>query len=111
MATIAPTAAGTTMALPDIADIRAAHARVAPYVHRTPVLTCAALDELVGARLYFKCENFQKVGAFKARGACKRRVLACGRCRRRRVWSRTLRATTARHSLTRRSGEAYRHSS
>jgi len=70
MATIAPKAAGTTMALPDIADIRAAHARVAPYVHRTPVLTCAALDELVGARLYFKCENFQKVGAFKARGAC-----------------------------------------
>jgi threonine dehydratase len=70
MATIAPTAAGTTMTLPDIAAIRAAHARVAPYVHRTPVLTCAALDELVGARLYFKCENFQKVGAFKARGAC-----------------------------------------
>jgi threonine dehydratase len=70
MATIAPTAAGTTMILPDIAAIRAAHARVAPYVHRTPVLTCAALDELVGARLYFKCENFQKVGAFKARGAC-----------------------------------------
>ena len=58
------------MILPDIAAIRAAHARVAPYVHRTPVLTCAALDELVGARLYFKCENFQKVGAFKARGAC-----------------------------------------
>ena len=58
------------MTLPDIAAIRAAHARVAPYVHRTPVLTCAALDELVGARLYFKCENFQKVGAFKARGAC-----------------------------------------
>ena len=58
------------MILPDIAAIRAAHARVAPYVHRTPVLTCAALDELVGARLYFKCENFQKVGAFEARGAC-----------------------------------------
>ena len=70
MATIAPSAAGTTMALPDITDIRAAHARIAPYVHRTPVHTCAALDELVGARLYFKCENFQKVGAFKARGAC-----------------------------------------
>ena len=70
MATIAPSAAGTTMALPDIADIRAAHARVAPYVHRTAVLSCGALDELVRARLYFKCENFQKVGAFKARGAC-----------------------------------------
>ncbi len=37
---------------------------------RTPVFTCAALDDAVGARLFFKCENFQKVGAFKARGAC-----------------------------------------
>ena len=70
MAMIVSSAAGTATALPDIADIRAAHARIAPYVHRTPVLTCASLDELVGARLYFKCENFQKVGAFKARGAC-----------------------------------------
>jgi threonine dehydratase len=58
------------LALPDIAAIRAALARIAPYVHRTPVFTCAALDEAVGARLFFKCENFQKVGAFKARGAC-----------------------------------------
>ncbi len=57
-------------ALPDINDIRAAHARIAPYVLRTPVMTCPALDDAVGAQLYFKCENFQKVGAFKARGAC-----------------------------------------
>jgi threonine dehydratase len=56
-------------ALPDLADIRAAHARIAPYVHRTPVLTCRSLDAEVGATLFFKCENFQKVGAFKARGA------------------------------------------
>ncbi len=56
-------------ALPDLAAIRAAHARIAPHVHRTPVLTCRALDAETGARLYFKCENFQKVGAFKARGA------------------------------------------
>ena len=55
--------------LPDLADIRAAHVRIAPHVHRTPVLTCNALDDETGARLYFKCENFQKVGAFKARGA------------------------------------------
>ena len=61
---------GAALTLPDIAAIRAAHARIAPYVQRTPVLTCAALDEAVGARLFFKCENFQKVGAFKARGAC-----------------------------------------
>ncbi len=58
------------LALPDLAAIRAAHARIAPYVHRTPVLTCRSLDAIAGARLYFKCENLQKVGAFKARGAC-----------------------------------------
>src|SRR4051812_24726975 len=58
------------LAVPDRAAIDMAAARIAPYVHRTPVLTCAAIDAEVGARLYFKCENFQKVGAFKARGAC-----------------------------------------
>ncbi len=54
---------------PTFADIRIAHGRIAPYVHRTPILTCAAIDAVVGARLLFKCENFQKAGAFKARGA------------------------------------------
>lgn len=58
------------LALPDLTAIRAAQVRIAPHVHRTPVLTCRSLDEATGARLYFKCENFQKVGAFKARGAC-----------------------------------------
>ena len=58
------------LALPDLAAIRAAQARIAPYVHRTPVLTCRSLDEAAGARLFVKCENLQKVGAFKARGAC-----------------------------------------
>ena len=57
------------LALPDLAAIRAAHVRIAPHVHRTPVLTCSALDAEAGARLFFKCENLQKVGAFKARGA------------------------------------------
>ena len=66
----ASTFAGDALTLPDIAAIRAAHSRIGPYVHRTPVLTCAALDEVVAAQLFFKCENFQKVGAFKARGAC-----------------------------------------
>jgi len=56
-------------ALPDLAQILVAHARIAAHVHRTPVLTCAAIDAEVGAKLVFKCENFQKVGAFKARGA------------------------------------------
>ncbi|MCB1183608.1 pyridoxal-phosphate dependent enzyme [bacterium] len=52
-----------------IAEIRAAAERIAPHVHRTPVLTCTTLDTLAGARLFFKCENLQKVGAFKMRGA------------------------------------------
>jgi len=56
-------------ALPDLAAIRAAHARIAPHVHRTPVFSCRALDAEAGATLFFKCENLQKVGAFKARGA------------------------------------------
>ena len=58
------------LALPDLDAIRAAAARIGPHVHRTPLLRCSAIDAEVGARLYFKCENFQKVGAFKARGAC-----------------------------------------
>jgi threonine dehydratase len=56
-------------ALPDLAAIRAAHARIGALVHRTPVMTSRSLDAAAGARLFFKCENFQKVGAFKARGA------------------------------------------
>ena len=50
-------------------DIRDAATRIAPYIHRTPVLTCATLDRMAGAQLFFKCENLQKVGAFKMRGA------------------------------------------
>jgi threonine dehydratase len=56
-------------ASPTLQDVLLAHARIRPHIHRTPVLTCATLDRATGARLYFKCENFQKVGAFKARGA------------------------------------------
>lgn len=44
--------------------------RIEPYIHHTPIFTCAALNEITQAQLYFKCENFQKVGAFKIRGAC-----------------------------------------
>jgi threonine dehydratase len=54
----------------DLAAIRAAHARIRPHVHRTPVLTSRSLDAAADATLFFKCENLQKVGAFKARGAC-----------------------------------------
>ncbi|QOI96694.1 MAG: pyridoxal-phosphate dependent enzyme [Flammeovirgaceae bacterium] len=49
--------------------INQAHERIKPYIHRTPVMTSSGLNELAGCTLYFKCENFQKIGAFKARGA------------------------------------------
>ncbi len=55
--------------LPTYNDVCKAAVRIKPYVKRTPVLTCAAIDKIVGANLFFKCENFQKVGAFKFRGA------------------------------------------
>lgn len=54
---------------PDLSAIRTAAARIRPYAHRTPVMTCASLDTQVGAQLFLKCENLQKVGAFKFRGA------------------------------------------
>jgi threonine dehydratase len=54
---------------PNLAAIRAAHERIRPYIHRTPVLTNSWLNDACRASLFFKCENFQKVGAFKARGA------------------------------------------
>src|SRR5438034_6129528 len=53
----------------ELDSIRAAHERIRPYIHRTPVLTSERLSEASGASLFFKCENFQKIGAFKARGA------------------------------------------
>jgi threonine dehydratase len=54
---------------PDLAAIREAHQRISSRIHRTPVLTSASLDEMAGARLFFKCENLQKTGSFKIRGA------------------------------------------
>ena len=50
-------------------DIEAAHERIRPLIHRTPVFTNSSLNELSGAELYFKCDNFQKAGSFKIRGA------------------------------------------
>ena len=55
---------------PTIEDVRGAAERIAPYVHRTPVVTSSAIDDMLGATLHFKCENLQKIGAFKFRGAC-----------------------------------------
>lgn len=54
---------------PTLSDIRAARELIGPHIHRTPVMTSSTLDREFGAKLFFKCENFQKVGAFKARGA------------------------------------------
>jgi threonine dehydratase len=56
--------------IPTLTDIRQAAERIRPYAHRTPVFTNASLNQQVGARVFLKCENFQKVGAFKFRGAC-----------------------------------------
>src|SRR2546430_5344645 len=53
----------------DVDRIRAAHKRIRAYIHRTHVITSERMNETNGASLFFKCENFQKIGAFKARGA------------------------------------------
>lgn len=58
------------MEIPTFDDVLVAHERIKPYIHRTPVLTSSFLNQLTGAELFFKCENFQKAGAFKVRGAC-----------------------------------------
>lgn len=55
--------------IPSLEDMLVAHERIKPYIHRTPVLTSSFLNDLTGAELFFKCENFQKAGAFKVRGA------------------------------------------
>ncbi|NJM81517.1 MAG: pyridoxal-phosphate dependent enzyme [Tabrizicola sp.] len=59
----------TPLAIPTFDDVIAAHDRIRPHIHRTPVLTSTYFNELTGAQLFFKCENFQKAGAFKVRGA------------------------------------------
>jgi threonine dehydratase len=57
------------MTLPTLSDIQSAHSRIRPFIHFTPVLTSQQLNKIFNSELYFKCENFQKVGAFKFRGA------------------------------------------
>src|SRR4249919_2800846 len=57
-------------AAPDFDDVLAAAARIAPHAQVTPVLRSRSLDALAGAELHFKCENFQRAGAYKFRGAC-----------------------------------------
>ena len=55
---------------PGIDAIQAAHELIRPHIHRTPVVRCQAVNDRLGADIYFKCENLQKAGAFKSRGAC-----------------------------------------
>ena len=57
------------LTLPTFEDVTEAHRRIAPHIHRTPVMTSGYLNKLAGCELFFKCENFQKAGAFKVRGA------------------------------------------
>ncbi len=57
------------MYIPTFDDVKAARERIEPHIHRTPVLTSSYFNGLTGAELFFKCENFQKAGAFKVRGA------------------------------------------
>ena len=54
---------------PSLDEIQKAHHLIRPFIHRTPVLSCQSINRIVDAEIWFKCENFQKVGAFKARGA------------------------------------------
>ncbi|KAF0238204.1 MAG: hypothetical protein FD181_1230 [Prolixibacteraceae bacterium] len=58
------------ISIPTYSDIEQAHRIVQKYAHRTPVFTSTSINKIVGGNLFFKCENFQKVGAFKFRGAC-----------------------------------------
>jgi threonine dehydratase len=55
---------------PGFDAVQEAHRRIRKLIHRTPVYTCRSIDDMCGASLFFKCENFQKAGAFKIRGAC-----------------------------------------
>ena len=55
--------------IPDLSDVKTAHERISPHIHYTPIVTSQFLDAKTGAELFFKCENFQKAGAFKVRGA------------------------------------------
>ena len=54
---------------PSLADFRQAHERIEPFIHRTPVLTSVTINRMTGGEIFFKCENLQKAGAFKIRGA------------------------------------------
>lgn len=56
--------------IPTLSEVLQAAERIHPFIHHTPVITCESLNRQVGAKIFLKCENLQKVGAFKFRGAC-----------------------------------------
>ena len=58
------------MNTPVLTDVKSASTIISPFIHRTPILTSRSLNQREGSNVHFKCENFQKTGAFKARGAC-----------------------------------------
>ena len=53
----------------DKSNLIECHNRIKPYIHNTPVITSTQINNMTGAEIYFKCDNFQKMGAFKMRGA------------------------------------------
>ena len=55
--------------IPSWSDIKIAHSRIKKYITETPTITSSTIDDITGATLFFKCENFQKTGSFKMRGA------------------------------------------
>lgn len=63
------TASHEQLNIPTYQDVCTAHERIQPWIHRTPILTCRTFNDMTGAELFFKCENLQKAGAFKVRGA------------------------------------------
>lgn len=71
---------GSSPAVLSLAGIREAADRISPHTQVTPVLTCGALDEMSGREVFFKCEQFQKTGSFKARGACNAVMLTSKEC-------------------------------
>ena len=73
------------MIIPEISDILAAHERIKTFIHKTPVMSSRQLNTIFGCNLYFKCENFQKVGAFKFRGATNAVLLLSGEDKKRGV--------------------------
>ena len=68
--------------------IEEAHKRIKPFIHKTPVLTSKTIDQISGAEIFFKCENFQKIGAFKIRGGMNA-VLSLPEEKRKKTWIET----------------------